>query len=293
MDALLAGVKATFPEGCSFVVLAAEAQGWRPLIHSGEDLDFSAGNARYQLFVESRRQREPVVVLDAQADPRFAQVQASFRSAVCCPLLAPWGFAGIVYAEHPERARVFSLDDVERLTALARSLAAQMPEPQQPGAAGGSSRLPVLAGLSLAAVLLGTLMVGSQMGEPKSSGMQTPTRSVALTRESARPLQIAQSFLVALQDQNWRGAYLLSTHDVQQRYAQESFQKALQKWVMDSPRRAWSLAHSRTELLSESGDYCSIRVHPTGPAEREPTLEWTLRRESEGWRVERIWRGEG
>jgi signal transduction histidine kinase len=68
-------------------------------------------------------QRQPVLTLNAQNDPRFAEqssvIRYGLRSVLCAPLLVKEQLIGVVYLDNRLKAGAFSEKDVEMLSAFA------------------------------------------------------------------------------------------------------------------------------------------------------------------------------
>jgi hypothetical protein len=264
------------------VVLALKRGSWSTLHKTGAGWDFSSGSPRLLVIKEAEAKREPVMILDSQLDDRMrAHRYSPFRSALCLPVVKPWGVAALVFAEEPERAQAFShrqLGPWQELTdKLAETITA---EPTQ-------LELPVLTPKMLggiAAALFGSMVLGWALKPAPPPPKAAPTISVPKPQEQ-KPEDVATGFLAAVNIGRYDVAYLLIKPELRKKLPQTAFDNQIKRWLAQ-PGVASQAASRHAEVDRVRPGKVTVALVANNPAVR-PWL-WVLVQDPEGWRLDAL-----
>lgn len=110
------------------LVVEATFRGSPPVLQVGSSVPLeSAGDVAQSVVLFVARTREPVVLDDAQADPRFSAdprfAAGEVRSVLCLPLARQERLTGLLYLEHGETTAAFNEARVELLELFASQAA--------------------------------------------------------------------------------------------------------------------------------------------------------------------------
>jgi len=275
MAALLSGKQ-------QLVVLALKRGSWISLFKTGAGWDFSAGSPRLFVIKEVQSTAEPMMVLDAQIDDRLKEHRYSpFRSALCLPVVKPWGVAGLVFVEEPERAQAFSHHQLGPWKELTDQLAETITaEPTQ-------LEMPVLtprmaAGVGVA--VLGSMLLGWLLKAPPAPP-KPPPKIVVIKPQDQTPEEVSNGFLGALNLGRYDVAYLMLKPDLRKSVSQKVFEDKMRRWL-SQPGFAEEAVRRQAEVGKMRPGIVTIAV--VRPNSSRDAWRWTLIKDPEGWRFDRL-----
>lgn len=265
-----------------FVVLGWKRGGWSTFFKTGAGWDFSAGSARLPVIQWAQTSREPVMVLDAQVDERLRDHRYSpFRSAMCIPIVKPWGVAALIFAEEPERAQGFSHRQLQAWQPLVDQLAETITaEPTQ-------IELPMLTPRALAAIGAAVLgaMVLSWLLKPPPPRPKAPPAIVVPKPQDQRPEEVAAGFQSALGIGRYDMAYQLLSPDLRKNLTQKSFEGQLNRWLAQ-PGVAQELVLRQIQVAQVRPE--KVLLELTSNRAGSKPWQWVMIQTGEGWRMERL-----
>lgn len=262
------------------VVLALKRGAWSTLHKTGAGWDFSSGSPRLLVIKEAENKREPVMVMDSQVDERLREHRYSpFRSALCLPVVKPWGVAALVFAEEPERAQAFShrqLGPWQELTdKLAETITA---EPTQ-------LELPVLTPKMLggiAAALFGSMVLGWAL-KPAPPPPKAAHPIAVLKPQEQSPEEVATAFLAAINIGRYDIAYQLVKPDLRKKLSPKAFENQMERWLKQ-PGVATEASSRRVQVERMRPGKVTVAVVAEKAASK-PWL-WVMVQDPEGWRFD-------
>ena len=275
MAALLSGKQ-------QLVVLALKRGSWETLFKTGSGWDFSSGSPRLSVIKRAEKSREDVMILDAQVDDRLQEHRYSpFRSALCLPIVKPWGVAALVFVEEPERPQAFSHRQLGPWQELAEQLGATMAaEPPRLGRSGWSPRV---VGVILVALFVSGL-TGWLLSSPTPAPKPRPKTAVGRAGEPT-PEEVATGFLGAVNIGRYDLAYPLLKPDLRKSLPQKSFEARMRRWVA-LPGMVAEVGQRRAHSENVAAGNATVAVYRG--VSSEDAWRWQLTKSSEGWRFDRV-----
>ena len=265
-----------------FVVLGWKRGGWSTFYKTGAGWDFSSGSPRLPVIQWAQTSREPVMVLDAQLDERLRDHRYSpFRSAMCIPIVKPWGLAALVLAEEAARAQGFSHRQLQVWQPLVDQLAETITaEPTQ-------IELPMLTPRALAAIgasLLGAMILSWLLKPPPPPPKAPPTLVVPKPQEQ-RPEEVAAGFQSALSIGRYDMAYQLLSPDLRKKLPQKSFEGQINRWLAQ-PGVAQELVSRQVQVAQTRPQKVVLAL--TSNRRGSQPWQWVMVETGEGWRLDRL-----
>jgi hypothetical protein len=275
MSSMLAGKQ-------QLVVLGWKRGSWASLHQSGAGWDFSSGSARLVVIQQAQSTGEPIMIMDSQLDERLSQHRyAPFRSALCIPILKPWGVAALIFVEDPERAQSFSHRQLQSWQPLAEGLAETITaEPTQ-------LELPVLSPRALggiAAALLGAMVLGWALKPPPPPPKPAPKIVVPKPQEQ-RPEEVAAGFRAALGIGRYDMAYMLLEPELRQKVSQKAFENKVRRWL-EQPGMPAELAGRTIQVALVRPQKVSLELIREKSGGRP--WRWEMTETPEGWRLHSV-----
>lgn len=268
-------------EGQSLLLLSYAQGSWTSLLKSGGNWDLERPGPQLLVLQTAWKTGEPVLVMDAEKDPRFQSYLPGFRSCLCLPIRGTSGlFLGALVVEDQERIQSFHHEDARSWAKALEPTRLKMAQAAEPKARSG----PRPALFVLPVVALGALLwrLGSVSTPPPKSSETAGLRS----RQTADSETIARSLLAALVRSDYAAVQALSSKS---RSGATEFQLQAEKWKGD-PQRTRSLAFRELRKVHESEEICEFALVGTGPATGLPPVTLTLVKSAEGWHWSPPWK---
>jgi len=274
MAALLSGKQ-------QLVVLALKRGSWETLFKTGSGWDFSSGSPRQSVIKTAEKTREDVMIMDAQVDDRLRGNHSPFRSALCLPIVKPWGVAALIFVEEPERPQAFSHRQLGPWQELADQLGATITaEPPRLGKPIRSPRVVGVIGVAVVSSFLVGWLLSSPAPPPKSARKVARGRVVEPT-----PEEVASGFLGAVNIGRYDMAYTLLKPDLRKSLPLKSFEARMKRWVAE-PGVVAEIGQRRVHPETTVSGNATVAVY-RGPTPQD-TWYWKLTKSSEGWRFDRV-----
>ncbi|MFN8608488.1 MAG: hypothetical protein U0931_13205 [Vulcanimicrobiota bacterium] len=264
------------------VVLAWKRGNWTTMHKTGAGWDFSLGSARLVVIQQAQASAEPVMILDSQLDERMrAHSYAPFRSALCIPIIKPWGIAALVFVEDPERAQSFSHRQLQSWQPLADQLSESITaEPNQ-------IELPVLTPRVLgvvATVLLAAMALGWML-KPAPPPPKPRPKIVVAKPEEQRPEEVAAGFRAALGIGRYDMAYQFLQPELRKKLSQKGFEKRVRRWLQ-RPGVIQELGIRSIQVIVVRPARVSLSLESQAPGAR--AWRWEMVQTAEGWRLREV-----
>lgn len=275
MAALLSGKQ-------QVVVLALKRGNWDTLFKTGSGWDFSSGSPRLTVIKMAENSREDVMIMDSQLDDRLKDNRYSpFRSALCLPVVKPWGVAALIFVEEPERSQAFSHRHLAPWQELAEKLAETItPEPPQVGRPRWSPRA---AGVICVAVFF-SLLLGWMLSSPAPP--PKPVRKVSTGKAGEpTPEEVATGFLGSINIGRYDMAYTLLKPDLRKSLPQKSFEAQMRRWAA-RPGMVAEIGQRRAHLENVAAGTATVSLY-RGPTPQD-AWTWQFSKGPEGWRLDRV-----
>jgi len=275
MAALLSGKQ-------QLVVLVLKRGSWDTLFKTGSGWDFSSGSPRLTVIKRAENSREDVMIMDSQVDDRLRDHRYSpFRSALCLPIVKPWGVAALIFVEEPERAQAFSHRQLGPWQELAEQLGETMSaEPPRLGKPGGSPRVVGVILVTVFCSILAGWMLRSPAPPPK-----TPRKTAMGKAGEPTPEEVATGFLGAVNIGRYDIAYTLLKPDLRKSLPQKNFEGRMRRWVAQ-PGVVAEIGQRRAHSQNVGAGNATIGVYRG--LSSEDAWHWQLTKSPEGWRFDRV-----
>ena len=282
------------------MVLAVTTGGeLKCVVSGGMGGEKSLEQAPLRLLRSVHLTKEPLLLLNAQKDPRFSKQPRIQKLGIKSVLVVPFedcrsGAKGLLYVDNLEMPNAFAHQDLAFLKDLAEQMASdyQFGETQESAAKPEPSELLTEAKVFdprwyIAAAATVMLLLWPALSNPTVDKKAAPPPRAPVSRVTSDPKSVVLMFIRALETRNTKSAYLYLSTKQQEKIELEKFGKRIEKFVSKDDN---AFILSRLKVVEDSRSFGKTKRYRLVPVDEvESSWKIVLAESDEGkWHVTKI-----
>ncbi|HIB66919.1 MAG TPA: GAF domain-containing protein [Phycisphaerales bacterium] len=286
--------------GVQRAMVLVESQGGELfcLASGGVEGEKSLDAAPLRLLRTVQRSKEPLILLDGQKDPRFANDKSlqdlGIKSGLCVPFKdCVSGADGLLYVDNLSETNAFTYQDLRAVKEFAKKMATDriLPEPKKreepkPAVQMVTEQKPTDPRLYLLVLAAAIILVFPALSNPTKDEPLAPPTPPKVERVTQDPRAVALSFVRTIQTKNVRSAHRYLVPERQQAVSVEELEKQIQSFIKTGDN-SWVLSQASLSEMRGSGQ--TKRYRFLRADEKQSPWRISLRENSDGsWQVSKI-----
>ena len=286
--------------GVQRAMVLVESQGGELfcLASGGVEGEKSLDAAPLRLLRTVQRSKEPLILLDGQKDPRFANDKSlqdlGIKSGLCVPFKdCVSGADGLLYVDNLSETNAFTYQDLRAVKEFAKKMATDriLPEPKKreepkPAVQMVTEQKPTDPRLYLLVLAAAIILVFPALSNPTKDEPLAPPTPPKVERVTQDPRAVALSFVRTIQTKNVRSAHRYLVPERQQAVSVEELEKQIQSFIKTGDN-SWVLSQASLSEMRGSGR--TKRYRFLRADEKQSPWRISLRENSDGsWQVSKI-----